>query len=215
MSAPDAAVAELIAAHVAGRLPEPLAALAAAHVAVSPTARRFAADLEGLAGRAVEAAEPIVPSDRDAAIARICARGPTESAPMTPAIVPGLEGLPGPLARWVARRGRVGRWRRLWFGIETRDLGGGDGWSCGLMRIAGGRRVPEHGHGGLEATLVLSGGFADAGAAFGPGDLRLCDETIEHAPGADPEGCLCAFVAATPGFVPTHPLGRMWMRLFG
>ncbi len=215
MSGPDTAAAELIAAHVAGHLASPLDALVASHLAVSPPAARFAADLGGLAGRAIEAAAPVPPADRDAAIARICACGRIEPVARPVAVVPDLVGLPGPLVRWAMGRGGVGRWRRLWFGIEMRDLGGGDGWSCGLMRIAGGRAVPEHGHGGLEATLVLAGGFADGGRGLRPGDLHLCDETIEHAPTADPEGCLCAFVAATPGFLPTHPLGRLWMRLVG
>lgn len=215
MPGPADAVAELIAAHVAGRLAPPLDALVASHVAVSDRAGRFAGDLGRLAGRALEDAAPVAPLDRDAAIARICACGRVETVPAPAPIAPDLVGLPAPLARWATRWGGAGRWRRLWFGIETRDLGGGDGWTCGLMRIGGGRTVPEHGHGGLEATLVLSGGFTDAGRSLGPGDLHLCDETTEHAPAADPEGCLCAFVAATPGFLPTHPLGRLWMRLLG
>ena len=62
---------------------------------------------------------------------------------------------------------------------------------------------------------MLAGGFADGGRGFGPGDLHVCDETIEHAPIADPEGCLCAFAIAGPGTVPTHPLGRLWLRLLG
>lgn len=215
MPGPDDAVAELIAAHVAGHLAPPLDALVAGHLALSPPAARFAADIGRLAGRAFETAPLVAPADRDAAIARICACGRIEPAPPCAVVAPELAGLPRPIAAWASRRGGVGRWRRPWFGIETRDLGGGDGWSCGLMRIAGGRRVPEHGHGGIEATLVLAGGFVDAGRGFRPGDLHLCDETIEHAPAADPEGCLCAVVAAMPGFLPTHPLGRLWMRLVG
>ena len=46
MSGPDAAVAELVAAHVAGRLPSSLDAVVAAHLALSAPARRFADELE-------------------------------------------------------------------------------------------------------------------------------------------------------------------------
>ncbi len=213
---PDPAVAELVASHVAGRLPPPLDAVVASHVALSPRARRFALDLTALAGRAIEAAAPTALTDRDAALARIFAAEPATAALAAPR---DPTDLPAPLTRWVGDRARAARpaggWRRMWFGIEQRDLGASDGFACGLMRIAGGRRIPEHGHGGLEATLVLSGGFSDAGLGFGPGDLRVCDETIEHAPTADPEGCLCVFAIAGPGFVPTHPLGRLWLRVFG
>lgn len=216
LSRPDTAVAELVAAHVAGRLPPPLDAVVASHVALSPNARRFALDLAALAGRAVEATPPTALADRDAALARIFAADPAPVVLDPPSIGGDL---PAPLARWAEGRRptsrRAGGWRRIWFGIEQRDLGEDDGFACGLMRIAGGRRVPEHGHGGLEATLVLAGGFSDLGTGFGPGDLHVCDETIEHAPTADPEGCLCVFAIAGRGVVPSHPLGRLWVRAFG
>ncbi len=44
-----------------------------------------------------------------------------------------------------------------------------------LLRIPAGKPVPEHGHGGRELTLVLTGAFHDGEAVFGPGDIEDAD----------------------------------------
>ena len=65
-----------------------------------------------------------------------------------------------------------------------------------MLSIPAAQAVPEHGHRGLELTLVLSGAFADATGLFRAGDLEIADEEIGHTPRATEEGpCVC--VAAT------------------
>ncbi|WP_415011575.1 cupin domain-containing protein [Amaricoccus sp.] len=54
----------------------------------------------------------------------------------------------------------------------------------------------EHGHRGLELTLVLGGAFSDETGLFRAGDLEVADESLGHVPRATDDGpCLC--VAAT------------------
>lgn len=62
-----------------------------------------------------------------------------------------------------------------------------------VLRVAAGRRLPRHTHGGVELTQVLHGHFHDGRALFGPGDLATADATLHHEPRAQ-EGreCICA-----------------------
>ena len=68
-----------------------------------------------------------------------------------------------------------------------------------LLRIPAGKPVPEHGHGGRELTLVLSGSFSDSTGRFSRGDLEDADETLEHQPIAgEEEDCICLAVTDAP-----------------
>ena len=59
-----------------------------------------------------------------------------------------------------------------------------------------GRAVPDHGHGGLELTLVLQGSFHDASGAFKAGDVEVATEDVQHVPIAG-EGMACICLAAS------------------
>ncbi|MGU3493461.1 ChrR family anti-sigma-E factor [Xanthobacteraceae bacterium A53D] len=61
-----------------------------------------------------------------------------------------------------------------------------------ILRIAPGRRMPEHGHSGTEYTQVLHGAFSDGHARYGAGDFCEADADMEHQPVSDPVlGCVC------------------------
>jgi putative transcriptional regulator len=62
--------------------------------------------------------------------------------------------------------------------------------------IPAGQAVPDHGHRGLELTLVLQGAFRDDKDRFGPGDVEIADEADQHKPVAE-AGCDCVCLAAT------------------
>ena len=65
-----------------------------------------------------------------------------------------------------------------------------------LLYIPPGQSVPEHGHGGLELTLVLQGSFSDSEGSFGVGDVETAHGEIEHQPVAG-QGAPCICLAAT------------------
>ncbi|MCP4315625.1 MAG: transcriptional regulator [Hyphomicrobiales bacterium] len=68
-----------------------------------------------------------------------------------------------------------------------------------MLRIGPGRKMPEHGHGGTEMTLVLSGSYKDAIGRFGPGDITDLDEHIEHQPSVDSQDpCICLVATEEP-----------------
>jgi putative transcriptional regulator len=68
-----------------------------------------------------------------------------------------------------------------------------------LLHIAAGKTVPEHGHGGAEMTLILSGVYRDVLGRFGPGDIADLDEHVEHQPEVEPDApCICLVATETP-----------------
>ena len=68
-----------------------------------------------------------------------------------------------------------------------------------LLRVGGGRRVPEHSHGGQELTLILQGAYRDRFGVFAAGDIADHDEDVEHQPIAEPgEDCICLVAVDAP-----------------
>ena len=68
-----------------------------------------------------------------------------------------------------------------------------------LLKIGPGRKIPEHGHGGTEMTLILSGSYSDAMGRFAKGDIADLDEHVEHQPVVDSEEpCICLVATEEP-----------------
>lgn len=198
---------ELLLDYASGSLSEGWRIAVASHLALSPQSRRRLAVMELTAGALIEEEQPesFTADDDDAWSAmrtRLAAGGGALSGGVdTPrpvsrdAIV-----LPEPLRSYAG--GDVGslKWRPLGRGayhilIPTADKS----TSVRLLRIPAGKPVPEHGHGGRELTLVLSGSFNDGGEIFARGDLEEADETLEHQPVATSgEDCICLAVTDAP-----------------
>ena len=193
---------ELIVAYAAGELDEAVSLLIATHMALCPACRKALAAAESLGGAALEAApEATVGDDSlDAVLARIA--GAAQAAPPPPRAEP--QGrppvLPQPLRDYVG--GDVGtvRWKSLGGGVKHLPVDTGrDGAKARLLHIPASVAVPDHGHRGLELTLVLGGSFYDDGAWFRRGDVEEADATVEHQPVAGPEGpCICLAVTDAP-----------------
>jgi putative transcriptional regulator len=104
--------------------------------------------------------------------------------------------LPGALGRLCGWWGQQGEVAQSGHGREAGDLPTGKDASARLLYIPGGQAVPDHGHRGLELTLVLQGAFRDETDRFGPGDIEIADEAMQHTPVAE-EGEVCICLAAT------------------
>ena len=92
-------------------------------------------------------------------------------------------------------------WRRLGPGIwhHQLKLSPGVTGDLRLLKIAAGKRMPEHGHGGTELTLVLDGAYADESGRYCSGDIQDIDGDHEHRPVADSEtGCICIIASEQP-----------------
>ena len=73
--------------------------------------------------------------------------------------------------------------------------------------------MPRHSHRGLEATLVLEGGYSDASGHYERGDVQLGDASVDHRPVAAPGApCLCLVYEEAPLKL-TGPVGRWFNSL--
>lgn len=113
-----------------------------------------------------------------------------------------------------ALSGSLPKWRSLGRGVKQCVIGGGGGISR-LLSIPAGQAVPDHGHNGLELTLVLQGGFSDATGHYDVGDVEVADIGLEHRPVAD-AGQPCIVLVATDAPLRfTTFLPRLLQPLFG
>lgn len=206
---------DLLVDYASGALPVPISLLVASHLTFCRRCRDEVGDLEAIGGMMLEDLNPIAMaadaleqaldglSDDNLEADKIA--GSTRTARS----VDGSD-LPAPLIEAIG--GEVGAisWTRRAKGVEEATLvTGNGGYSASLMRIQPGASIPDHTHTGEELTLVLSGGFSDAGGHYGAGDVCHADPEISHAPIADPgEVCLCLVVADGPVKL-TGLVGRM------
>lgn len=191
---PDGAT---LMSYAAATLAEPLAAVVASHIAMCPSCRMEVADLERfgaalmLATTKRAADSPLRPKSR-----------PSDALKTGPRQVEQRgELLPAPLV--VAYDLTMDRipWRRLGPGVwhhrlALRQESEGD---LRLLRIAAGRRMPDHGHGGSELTLMLDGSYSDVTGEYRRGDVQDVDEEVEHQPVVGTEAdCVCLIASVHP-----------------
>lgn len=190
---------ELLVAYGVGSLDEAASLLVATHLTLCPRCRIEVARIETLGGAVIET---LPPSDLGAdALASVLARldqlpGP-QPIPRSPVVGP--PGLPSPLRDYLPATLDALPWKRLAAGIEQAILLQARGIRARLLRIGAGIVVPEHGHGGMELTMVLQGGFTDFGRDYVRGDVAMADQQVIHSPMADGgETCLCLAVTSGP-----------------
>lgn len=188
-----------IVGYAAGTLEEAFATVAASHVALCPDCRKAVREAEALGGEMLEA----LPAERVSADCRARTLAALDQATLhrLPVASPRSE-LPVPLARLMGIQDFDSiPWKSKAPGVATCDvkLPATARGRLKLLRIASGRAMPEHGHGGEEITLVLKGAYHDHIGRFGPGDVADLDEDVEHRPIAEQGGeCICLVAIERP-----------------
>jgi putative transcriptional regulator len=186
----------------AGTLPAAHARVVRVHASLCPACAAGLRAAEAAGGALLEALDPVALAPD--ALVRTLARldlAPPEPEP------PGFD-----LAALMA-----GRWRRVAPGIAMIALLPRDATDSrlDLIRVAPGRSLLAHGHGGAETTCVLRGAFADDAGSYGPGDCVETDPELTHQPRALPgEDCVC-LIAVTHHLRPRSWLGRLVRPLLG
>jgi putative transcriptional regulator len=84
-----------------------------------------------------------------------------------------------------------------------------------FLRCRAGKSLPAHSHDGLEATLILAGGYSDVTGRYARGDIAIADETIKHRPIIDRDGECVVFLVLEGGVRLNSPWGRILQRLMG
>jgi len=183
---PDA----MIAAYAAGALPQPFALVVATHVSLCLECRAAYHGHLAVGGAILEEEDGIGLSDgvKDNVLARLdTADDPTPAYRRSGAY-------PAPVVE--ALKGKPPKWRSMGLGVRQCIVGAGPEGSVRLLYIPPGQSVPDHGHNGLELTLVLQGSFSDETGRFVAGDFEVADQALVHAPVAD-SGPPCICLAAT------------------
>lgn len=190
---------ELLLAHAAGRLPEPVALAVATHLALSPDARARYARYEALGGVLLDRLEPeAIAADGWERLAARLDEEETASPPKPPTDRDRLL-LPRPLRDYVGESLDRLKWRRYGPVAEAELKLGTPGYRTSLLRVRAGRAVPQHTHEGQEITVVIEGAYHDALGHYRRGDLVIADSAIDHQPQADEgQDCLCLAVTDAP-----------------
>lgn len=180
----------VMADYRSGKLSHPFAVVVAAHLSICDECRATQEAENMLGGALLE--------QNDKAHISSDARARLMSALDVPMVQPkpirGSGIFPAPVMAEL--QGKPPRWRMLGGGIRQQILSADAEGSLRLLYIPPGKAVPEHGHGGLELTLVLQGSFSDSEGHFGRGDVETAQDEIEHQPIAG-EGLPCICLAAT------------------
>lgn len=188
----------LLTAYAAGNLPEAFSLVVATHISLCDECRARLGAFEALGGAVLEGldtgdAVPLSPDSLQATMARIATTKGPAPAPR-PAPRRGI--FPAPLRDYAGAGPKAVKWRAVGGGVRQAILPTGGSARVRLLHIPAGFSVPDHGHRGTELTLVLQGAFRDDSARFGPGDLEIANETLEHTPMAE-SGPDCICLAAT------------------
>jgi putative transcriptional regulator len=185
---------QLLMAYAAGQLPEAFNLVVATHLSLCDECRARSYAFDAVGGALVDEAEAMEMSDDSLALMleRIeTLPQATQRAPLRAAGV-----LPAPLVDYIGGGLEAVKWRPIGMGVKQAILPTGPDASARLLYIPAGVAVPDHGHRGMELTLVLQGAFADSTARYARGDIEIADEALEHTPVAE-AGMDCICLAAT------------------
>jgi putative transcriptional regulator len=187
--------------YAAGDLDEAFAAIVSSHIAMCGKCRQALRDAEAIGGDLLEQSDAATLSG-DAlqrllgAIAMEDGDRPVTAPPQADETA--ASDIPAPLRRYIGPSLSGIPWKRLAPGVSRHKvpLTTDTGSALYLLKIAPGKAVPEHGHGGAEMTLILSGSYCDDLGRFCPGDVADLDEHVEHQPKVEP-GAPCICIVAT------------------
>lgn len=195
----------LLMSYAAGTLDEGFSLVVATHISMCDDCRARAQSFEAVGGALVEECEEVALSEDalDATFALIDILPEAEA----PRIAANGNVFPMPLQNYVGGDLKDVRWRSVGGGVMQAVLKTNGSDKVRLLSIPGGTAMPDHGHRGLELTMVLQGAFEDDDEYFGRGDVEVANEDLHHTPVAVAgETCICLAATDAPlrfkGLVP-------------
>jgi putative transcriptional regulator len=183
-----------LAAYSAGTLGEALAAVVACHLDWCGPCASALHRFDAIGGELLRSAENAEMSA--GALAAVMARldSPAFSPPRKQTLVTTNKEIPRPLQKLVGSSLQALEWRMLAPGAKhiRLPLSNQSSGNLRLLKVAAGHKLPEHGHGGHELTLVLCGAYSDVTGTYRRGDISDLDTDAEHEPIATNDGeCIC------------------------
>ncbi|MFD0982433.1 ChrR family anti-sigma-E factor [Tropicimonas aquimaris] len=190
---------DILADYAAGNLAEAFNLVVASHVSLCPESRNRLGELECVGGAILESGEvaPMSEGSLEATLALIAGGAPAEPIMTQPPMQGSV--LPAPLREYIGGDVDQVRWRSVGMGVKQAILQTSPEASARLLYIPAGCEMPDHGHRGMEMTLVLQGAFLDGEERFARGDVEIAGEELEHMPVADVgEDCICLAATDAP-----------------
>ncbi|MFN0263620.1 ChrR family anti-sigma-E factor [Tepidamorphus sp. 3E244] len=190
--------------YAAGDLDEAFAIVVSSHLTMCDTCRNAVRAAEDMGGELMERCEPtsVEPGSFDALMNRLATVNDDDAIRISGRVArdPGSD-VPAPLARHVGKSLDGIAWKTIAPGVRKHDIAlDTDGKSrLYMLSIGPGRAMPEHGHGGDEMTLILSGAYRDEFGRFAAGDIADLDEHVEHEPVVEQDApCICLVATEAP-----------------
>ncbi len=186
---------DILMAYSAGALPEAFNLVVATHVSLCDECRAQLDAFDAVGGAVLADCDSAKVSEGSLeATLRMIASGPAERA--EPRRTSSGSLFPAPLQDYVGGDLSDVQWRNVGGGVRQSILKTANDATVRLLNIPPGVKIPDHGHRGMEMTLVLRGAFRDEFDRFGRGDVEVANEDLEHTPVAE-EGEECICLAAT------------------
>lgn len=189
---------DLIAGYSTGTLSEAVNLIVATHVSLCDSCRASVEAYDAVGGAVLEQVEKIEVSSDCLAGALDLIRNGAWAAPET-RVTRADPVLPEPLRSYIGGSLDDVNWRPVGMGVKQAILETAGDATARLLYIPAGTAVPDHGHRGMELTLVLKGAFRDEDGYFARGDIEIAHEDLHHTPIADiSEDCICLAVTDAP-----------------
>lgn len=194
-----------LVSYAAGALQEGLSVVAATHLGVCRHCRERLRDAEIVGGQLM-AQQISTPAD-SARMAQLRSAMLTQLDDISPASEVGTsrsiganktidpDRLPAPLHPYFGTSYRALRWRWVAPGVHFLRAQAVSDAKLIMLKIAPGKSMPIHSHGGTEITQILQGAYDDALGHYATGDIADLDAEVEHQPVTSP-GVPCICVAA-------------------
>jgi putative transcriptional regulator len=190
---------DILMAYSAGTLPEAFNLMVASHISLCDVCRAQAESFDAVGGELLDtskSAHTSMTADSLAATFALIDAHPYETITMKtrPKGV-----LPSPLQDYVGGDLESVKWRAIGLGVKQAVLPTSSDASARLLFIPAGAAMPDHGHEGIEMTMVLQGAFQDEDDYFACGDVEFADSDLHHTPIADIHtDCICLAVTDAP-----------------
>jgi putative transcriptional regulator len=187
-------------AYSAGDLPEAVNLIVATHISLCDECRAALGSYDAVGGAVLDTCDSVQMSNNslNSVLDMIHAQdNQVQDKPVLAKVQDDV--LPAPLVDYVGGGLDNVRWRSAGMGVKQAILPTSKDATARLLYIPAGTAIPDHGHHGLELTLVLQGAFQDEDGYFSRGDIEVADEDMNHTPVADiSEDCICLAVTDAP-----------------
>ena len=188
---------DLLMRYSNGTLCEAFSLAVATHISMCDDCRAALESYEAVGGALLDVSDPEeMGEDSFESVMALIESQPTQTTHISERVP---SDVPSALSDYIGGSLHDIKWRPIGLGVKQSLLKTSGNSTARLLYIPAGTAVPHHSHNGNELTLVLRGAFEDEVARFGPGDVEIADEDVDHQPVAvEGEDCICLAVTDAP-----------------